>query len=368
MATYFTVGPSQLYPSIKNHIQNALKDDILSISHRSKKFFDIYEEVSSQLKEFLNIPADYQILFYGSATECMERLIQNCVTKNTYHFVCGAFSKRFYNVAKDYQKDVLIQQVFIKNNEWFNFDLNFDSNKNPPEMFCVTQNETSTGVKIDLDKIYKLKQDYPQSLIAIDAVSCLPIYQIDFTKIDAVLFSVQKVFGLPAGLGVLIISPKVIQKTQKIKQSYPNYSQGTYFNFEKMTEQSQKWQTPQTPNILAIYLLNQILKDFRALGLDKIRQNIQDKAEIIYDFFDQNKFFKPLVRNLEIRSQTTICLQSPINSDLVLNYLAKNGFIVSGGYGQSQKEQVRIANFPATNYDQTKKLLSVIDSLSLNQF
>lgn len=364
MATFFTIGPSELYPTVKNHIKTALDQDILSLSHRSSKFFEIYEEISANLKKLLEIPDNYKVLFYGSATECMERLIQSCVEKNSYHFVCGAFSKRFYNISSDYKKNPYSQQISIKDDEWFDFQ-NFSKDitkENLPEMFCITQNETSTGVKIDLEDIYSLKENFPESLIAVDAVSSLPIYEVNFQKIDALFFSIQKVFGLPSGLGVLVVGPKVLEKAEKLSLKSKDYSQGSYFSLAKMLEQSLMWQTPHTPNVLAIYLFNQVLKDFLNYGLPKIVAENKVKSDLIYSFFDKHDYLKPLVKNLEIRSDTTICINTPFDSTKLLDYLKTKDLIVSSGYGQSQKQQIRIANFPASGREQICELLENIEN------
>ena len=62
---YFTVGPSQLYPTVKKHLKNAIEEDIFSISHRSQQFQDIFESAVSNIKKILGIPAEWNIFFLG---------------------------------------------------------------------------------------------------------------------------------------------------------------------------------------------------------------------------------------------------------------------------------------------------------------
>lgn len=69
--TFFTVGPSQIYPTVPSHIQKAIKDDILSISHRGPQFREIYKNTVDGLRKLLNIPPSYQIIFVSSALEAM---------------------------------------------------------------------------------------------------------------------------------------------------------------------------------------------------------------------------------------------------------------------------------------------------------
>ena len=92
---FLTPGPTQLYDSIPNYINEALETDILSLSHRSQKFKDIYKNTSDSLRKLFALPNNVKILFLTSATEAMERVIQGCVGKESFHFVNGSFSKRF---------------------------------------------------------------------------------------------------------------------------------------------------------------------------------------------------------------------------------------------------------------------------------
>src|SRR5205809_633861 len=101
---YFTLGPTQLYPTVTGHIQQAIKEDILSISHRGKKFVEIYQELSHNLRLLLNIPSTHHIFFTGNSIESMERIIANTVEKKSFHIITGDFSQRFYQIASDLNK------------------------------------------------------------------------------------------------------------------------------------------------------------------------------------------------------------------------------------------------------------------------
>src|SRR5690606_37779547 len=79
------------------------------------------------------------------------------------------------------------------------------------ELVCLTQNETSTGVSIPEDSIHRLVEKYPDKLFAVDAVSSCPYTRLDYSKLDCVFFSVQKCFGLPAGLGVMVVSERAME-------------------------------------------------------------------------------------------------------------------------------------------------------------
>src|SRR5688572_16630785 len=83
----FTPGPSQIYFTVKDHMLRAFRDGIPSLSHRSKEFERIFEDTTSGLRELLQIPDSFRILFTASATEVWERTIQNLVEESSLHLV-----------------------------------------------------------------------------------------------------------------------------------------------------------------------------------------------------------------------------------------------------------------------------------------
>src|SRR3989344_8755882 len=111
--TFFTVGPSQIYPTVPSHIQKAVKTDILSISHRSQEFRDIYKNAVDGLRKLLKIPANYQIVFVSSALEAMERILQSMSHNYSFHILTGFFDKTRMGIAKDLGKSPENFQFFV---------------------------------------------------------------------------------------------------------------------------------------------------------------------------------------------------------------------------------------------------------------
>lgn len=357
--TFFTVGPSQLYPTVPGHIKTALKENIFSLSHRSSTFTDICKNTHTALRKLLNIPSTHHIFFTSCALEGMERTIQNTVAKNSFHFVNGSFSREFWQIAVDLQKNAV--RFDAPNGEDFDF-----TSANIPkatELICIVQNETSTGVAIPMEEIYQVKKQNPQALIAIDVVSSIPYTAIDFSQIDIVLFSVQKGFGLPAGLGVLIVNEKALAKAESIAKK--NISLGSFHSFPKLLEFEQKFQTRETPNVSNIYLLGKVAEDMLSVGIEVIREETEKKAKLIYDFFEQHKKYKPYVAD-PFRSQTTIVIDVNGDSEKIVKTLAKKGLVVAQGYGKRKDQHIRIANFPSLSQQQIKSLLQTISKLSLS--
>ncbi len=350
--TYFTPGPTELYPEVKKYFDQAIDENVCSINHRSKEFMDIYKFSVESLKELLNIPDDHYVFFLSSASECMDRIIQNTVEERSFHFVNGAFAERFYKTAIELNKKS--EKTEVEYGEGFDFDNVRISNE--PELICLTQNETSTGVSLPPEYIYELKEKYPHSLVAVDIVTSAPYVKLDFNKIDCAFFSVQKGFGLPAGLGVLIVNGKCMDKARFLKNK--NVSIGSYHNFISLHENASKYQTTETPNVLGIYLLGKVCKDLNEYGIDNIRKETDEKANMLYDFFDDHNSLRSFVKNKTFRSKTIINVETGDKQNEIRKKLSDNGILVGSGYGKLKEHQIRIANFPMHKLKDVKRIIS----------
>jgi phosphoserine aminotransferase len=353
---YFTTGPTELYPEIKTYIEEALNNDVCSINHRSEEFIKVCRETVESLKTLLNIPEDYHVFFLASATECMDRIIMNCVEEKSFHFVLGAFSERFYKIATDLDKKASMIEVPF--GESFNFkNIKIKSN---PELICFTQNETSTGIAIDPNEIYKVKNENPDSLIAVDLVTSVPYYNSDISKFDCTFFSVQKGFGLPPGLAVLIVNDRCINKAQYLKNKM---NIGSYHNFLSLHENALKHQTTETPNTLSIFLLGKVCDYLNDYSIELIRQETEVKSEMLYNFFEESNLGTPFVKKKKDRSKTVIVIDIKRSQKELVNLLAEKGFIVSKGYRSYKNKQIRIANFPQHKTDDVKRMLEFLSTV-----
>ncbi len=337
---FFTVGPTEIFPEVRNLYNEALENKLFSVSHRSKEFEEIFRFTVSSLKELLGIPDDFSVFFLSSATECMERVIENLVEKESFHFVNGYFAKRFFDISKQLKKNPKSSESEYGTG----FDFEYVSIPDSAEIVCITQNETSTGVAIPVDMIYALKNKYPDKLFVIDAVTSVPYTKFNFDFIDAAFFSVQKGFGMPPGLGVLIINKNCITKTQS--HADKGCCIGSYNNFLKLALNADKNQTTMTPNIPAIYVLGKICNKLNNKGISNIREEIRKRANLAYSFFDKHNSVRPFVKAKIWRSDTTIVLDVDGDTEKIMYKLAYNGLIVSGGYGDFKGKHIRIGNFP----------------------
>lgn len=348
---YFTVGPTELADGISENFISAVKNNLFSVSHRSKEFEEIYSNTVESLKSLLGISDDFYVFFLSSATECMERILQNLVGNKSYHFVNGYFAERFLNISRQLGKETdFIKSEYGKD---FNFDdVNIDGGT---DMLCFTHNETSTGVTFKEEIIYGLKEKHPDKIIAVDIVTSVPYYRFDFSFIDVAFFSVQKGFGLPPGLGVMLCRKSLVSRTKDLKDKGNNI--GTYNNFIKLAMNADKNQTTMTPNIPAIYLLGKSCEWILNSGIDNLRSETEKKASLIYNFFEKHPNIKPFVKEKDLRSLTTIVLESDLDLKKVFTKLEYNDFVVSKGYSEFIDKHIRIGNFPMHKLEDVSNLI-----------
>ncbi len=349
----FTPGPSQLYFTVEDHMRTAFREGIPSLTHRSKQFESIYQQTVEGLRELLNLPTNYHVFFTGSATEIWERSLQNLVAENCFHLVNGAFSKRFYEVAQQLQKKPTKLEVAL--GKGFNEPISILSKT---ELIAATHNETSTGVSLSPTEIYALKQQHPDALLIVDAVSSLPFPDFDYTKINSAFFSVQKGFGLPAGLGVWLVDEACLAKADNLLAS--GVSTGSYHNLQSLHTHAKKNQTPETPNVLGIYLLSKVVHDMVRRGIKSIRTEAIYKAAILYQALRQHEKINAFVEREEDQSQTVIVAETGDHTEALTSWLLQHGMQPGDGYGAAKKSQLRFANFPTHSKEQFEYLVDTL--------
>jgi phosphoserine aminotransferase len=352
----FTPGPSQLYFTVEDHVRAAFREGIPSLSHRTNEFEIISKRATEGVKELLGIPSHFHVFFTSSATEIWERSIQNLVASTSLHFVNGAFSKRYFEIAAQLGKSP--KKIEVPAGQGFSTTI---AHQEGVELIALTHNETSTGVSLPINFINQFREQYPEALIAVDSVSSLPYPQFDFTKIDSLFFSVQKGFGLPAGLGVWIVNDRCIAKSEELISK--GLSIGSYHNLPSLLQHGKKNQTPETPNVLGIYLLGKVVEDYLRRGIQIIRKETEYKAAILYQRLSTHDLTSPFVVDPTYRSNTVIVAQSGDHTRHIAQHLASEGLQAGEGYGDKKSTQLRFANFPAHSKEQFEKLVDELEKI-----
>ena len=346
----FYPGPSRVHDQIPGYVKEAFERGILSINHRSEDFMEISQNTIGLLKRKLNIPQDYTIFYTTSATECWEIISQSVIRDSSFHFHSGAFGKKWY----EYTSKICSAATSFAFDQNTVIDAGHLQLPKGTGVICLTQNETSNGTQVTNATIRMIKDRYPQHLIAVDATSSMAGICLDFSAADIWFASVQKCFGLPAGLGLMACSPSAIAMVRTVGEK-KHYNSLTFMN-----EMMEKWQTPFTPNVLNIYLLMRVMEDSRPIS--EVESDIAKRFRLWEDFFKTKRSLTHLIDNESARSLTVI----PIKADEKLvasikSQARKNGFLLGEGYGELKPSTFRIANFPAIKNEEIKALMDFLN-------
>ncbi len=358
MTTFFTPGPAQLYPTFEKHLKTFLEKQLGSVSHRSQVYRDLHGFTVSQLRTLLKVPDTHAILFLGSASEIWERILLSTVEEHSFHLVNGSFSKKFYQYASGAGKKPTRYEKPLGEG----FDPGEIRVPEEAELLCVTHNETSSGVQMTTEDIHLLKKANPSRQIAVDMVSSAPYPGFDYSIIDTAFFSVQKAFGLPAGLGVWIVGKQCLEKALYLKEQR-KIGIGAHHDLPTLWKNGLSNETPATPNVMLIYLLGKIAEDMNVYGIDKIREETDRKAELLYRFAENTAGFSPFVISPRHRSRTVAVLNTERPSSEIISRLKEKGIAVGSGYGDLKASQIRIANFPAVTTAQTEELIAELANI-----
>ncbi len=340
----FYPGPSRVHDFIPSWVKEAHMQGVLSMNHRSPEFMDLMKKTVGLLKRKLDIPDAYSIFFTSSATECWEVIAQSLVVTRSIHLYNGAFGQKWFDYTHRLKPEA--QGIpFGPLNELRANELIFRD----CEVICITQNETSNGTQVSNKIIKGIGKENPDSLLIVDATSSMAGIYLDFASADCWFASVQKCFGLPAGLALMVCSPRAVQRIGEIGE------RNHYNSLAAMKEMMDRWQTTHTPNVLGIYLLKCVAKSMNKIT--RVDKKIARRQMQWTRFFKKSKSLRLFVANERVRSLTVITVQG--SHDLVETIKAvgrKKGLLLGEGYGELKNDTFRIANFPTLRKKEIGKL------------
>jgi phosphoserine aminotransferase len=344
----FYPGPSRVYDAIPKYVKDAHAQGILSMNHRSPEFMALMKKTVTLLKRKLNIPKNYTILFTSSATECWEIVAQSFITHKSFHLYNGAFGQKWFEYTHKLQPGATALP-FGRETVLNPGKAVFEGIEN---IICITQNETSNGTQVSNAIIESIRKNNPDHLLAVDATSSMAGIKLNFKSADIWFASVQKCFGLPAGLALMVCSPRGLERARKINAT------AHYNSVVFMANMMDKWQTSCTPNVLGIYLLMRVMEtvkpisEIHALTVTRYKNwvSVLQQASLTH-----------LIKNTAVRSFTVLPILADEKILVRLKKTARaNGFLLGDGYGALKTSTVRIANFPALKETEVRALMKLL--------
>ncbi|MCU0451156.1 MAG: aminotransferase class V-fold PLP-dependent enzyme [Bernardetiaceae bacterium] len=340
----FYPGPSALYPQVRAYLADAFDSGLLSLNHRSPEFMALVQHTVAGLRAKLAIPADYVVLFTSSATECWQVIALGLGQPGSWHWHNGAFGEKWGLATHKLTGQAHLQPFGLEQNLAEVF-VPPARPGGPAPLICLTHCETSNGTVVDAATLAQVsaraREAWPQALVAVDATSSLGGLPLPWPSLDLVFGSAQKCLGLPAGLAVLVCSPRAVAQAQAQAE------QAHYHSLTAQLAQMANWQTTHTPNVLGIYLLGRVMEHVPPIA--QVAARLQQQAADWYHFLAE-RGYPALVQTPALRSPTVVAGQGPPGWVAQLKAEAKAaGWVLGNGYGPWKANTFRLANFPAVS-------------------
>lgn len=297
----FSAGPSMLPVEVLEQAAKEMvcyKDSgmsVMEMSHRSAVYEDIIHRAEASLREVMNIPSNYKVLFLqGGASSQFAMVPMNLMagSKKADYILTGEWAKKAIAEAKRFGEVKVIasseDKVFSYIPEYNKADFTKDA-----DYFHITSNNTIFGTK------FTELPDVGDVPLVADMSSNILSEVIDVNKYGIIYAGAQKNMG-PAGLTVVIIREDLIGKEMDNTPTMFKYS--THAKNESMFN---------TPPTYAIYIAGLVFDWIKSQGgLAEIEKRNIEKANIIYNFLDQSELFKATVEKKD-RSLMNVCFVLP---------------------------------------------------------
>ena len=348
-------GPVEVSPKVYEAMSRPM------IGHRGQGFKDLYAGLQPRLQTLLGT-RQLVYLSTSSAWGVMEGALRNLTTRKVLNCMCGAFSDKWFDVAKRCGKQAEALQVPWGSPiraEAIEARLatgQFDS-------LTLIHNETSTGTMSPLDEIAALKKRYPDVMFIVDAVSSMTAvpHRFDDLGIDVLLAGTQKAFALPPGLAVFTASPAALAKAATVPD------RGYYFDLVEFEKNAREHMTPSTPAISLIYGLAAKVEEFFAEGLEARYARHRQTNQMLRDWGAKHGI--PLFPDAGFESLTLCCFNNgakpgagrTIDAAKLQKLMKDRGILIDGGYGKIKGTTFRISNMGDETVASIHSLIGALD-------
>ena len=282
----FSAGPAVLPEEVLQEAADEMLDyrgcgmSVMEMSHRSKVYDNIIKEAEADLRDLMNIPDNYKVLFLqGGASQQFAAIPMNLMkNKKAAYIVTGQWAKKAYQEAKMYGDAVEVASSADKTFSYIPDCSDLDIPEDADYVY-ICENNTIYGTKFK-----ELPNTKGHTLVA-DVSSCFLSEPVDVTKYGVIYGGVQKNVG-PAGVVIVIIREDLI--TDDVLPGAP-----TMLKYKTQADADSLYNTPPC---YGIYICGKVFKWLKKMGgLEVMKQRNEEKAKILYDFLDQSKLFKGTV-------------------------------------------------------------------------
>ena len=282
----FSAGPAVLPEEVLKQAADEMMNyensgmSVMEMSHRSKTYDNIIKTAEKDLRELLNIPDNYKVLFLQGGAHLQFSMVPINLLKNGVadYIVTGQWAKKAYTEAQKYGK---INKVATSEDKTFSYipDCSDLPISEDADYVYICENNTIYGTKFRT-----LPNTKGKDLVS-DMSSCFLSEPVDVSKYGLIYAGVQKNVG-PAGVQIVII------REDLIREDLPEWCP-TMLKYKTHADNDSLYNTPPA---YGIYIWGLVFKWLKKMGgLGKMKEINEKKAKILYDFLDSSKLFKGTV-------------------------------------------------------------------------
>ena len=283
----FSAGPAVLPEEVLQEAADEMLDyrgtgmSVMEMSHRSKAYDTIIKEAEADLRELMNIPDNYKVLFLQGGASQQFAMIPMNLMKNRVadYIVTGQWAKKAYQEASLYGK---ANKIASSEDKTFSYipDCSDLPISEDADYVYICENNTIYGTK------FKTLPNTKGKPLVADVSSCFLSEPVDVTKYGVIYGGVQKNIG-PAGVVIVIIREDLI--TEDVLPGTP-----TMLRYKIHADADSLYNTPPA---YVIYICGKVFKWLKKMGgLEAMKERNEKKAKILYDYLDESKLFKGTVR------------------------------------------------------------------------
>lgn len=282
----FSAGPAVLPECVLKEAAAEMLDykgtgmSVMEMSHRSKAYDEIIKTAEADLRELMNIPDNYKVLFLqGGASQQFAMIPMNLMkNKVADYIVTGQWAKKAYQEALKYGK---ANKIATSEDKTFSYipDCSDLPISEDADYVYICENNTIYGTK------FKELPNTKGKVLVSDVSSCFLSEPVDVSKYGIIYGGVQKNIG-PAGVVIVIIREDLI--TEDVLPGTP-----TMLQYKIHADAESLYNTPPA---YGIYICGKVFKWLKDQGgLEVMKEKNERKAKILYDFLDESKLFKGTV-------------------------------------------------------------------------
>lgn len=350
----FGCGPSRVRPDAVEMLAGSA-GHFLGTSHRQAGVRFKVGEIRNGLAELFSLPDGYEVLLgNGGTTAFWDAATFGLIEQRSQHLSFGEFSSKFATAARTAPH---LGEPEVISTEPGDHPLPHATAG--VDAYCLTHNETSTGVAMTPVRPEGTDEG---SLVLVDATSAAGGLRFDPTQVDVYYFAPQKCLASDGGLWIAACSASAVERIERIAAS--DRWVPAFLDLGIALDNSRKDQTYNTPALATLFLAaEQIRWVLENGGLEFAAARCDRSADAIYGWADAHPLATPFVADPTKRSRVvaTIDFDDGVDAAVLTAVLRDNGILDVEPYRKLGRNQMRVALFPAIDPDDVVALTRCVD-------